>query len=125
MKKLILSKFQKRFLIIYLFINIIALTVNYFGFNLKYTYGSYEVPPNSVNSWWVNRIFYIFTNSDGTPQFIYDENKNNLYPFVDFYTSDDRGLEHTFVGMFAYYDTTEFFVYLIPLLIFIVYKKFW
>ena len=57
MKKLILSKFQKRFLIIYLFINIIALTVNYFGFNLKYTYGSYEVPPNSVNSWWEIEYF--------------------------------------------------------------------
>ena len=124
MKQLNITKFQKRIILIYVFLNIFALTVNYLGFNLKYKYGSYEVPPNSTQDWWVTREFYLFTNSTG--DFDFEQmNKKHLYPFVDFNKSDDRGLKHTFRGLFPYYDTTEFVVYLIPVLVFIGYKKFW
>ena len=124
MEKSIFSKVEKRFMIVYFLLNSVALAVNYFGFNLSYTHYSYEVPPNSVKTWLIRRTFYFFTPSDGQ-SFYYEANKKEIYPFVDFYESSPDGLVNYFNGIFAYYDTTEFFIYMIPLIIFIVYKKFW
>ena len=114
--KIRISKTEKRVILILMIINSFALFTNYFGISYK-----------------INDTSELFTKSVGIQESyrtdIHDEgnylttNKEHFYPFVDFY--DGYYKTYTFRGIFAFYDTTEFFVYTLVIFGIVLIRRIW
>lgn len=100
MEKFIFSKGERRFIIILMIINSLALFVNYFELRGQ-----------------IKNCTRVFTNSGEYTI----NNKDYFFPFVNEFTDK----KDCFIGIFPYYDTSEFFVYTILIFGLVIVKKIW
>jgi hypothetical protein len=108
---------QKRFIIIFMLINLFALFVNFFQLSPVYRYYSEEYS--------TKHLVYFFTDAEY-------HHYNHLidkefWPFVEFYTEDTSSayIGSVFRGIFPDFDFSEFAVYTFIIFGFIFIKKIW
>lgn len=107
MKKLILSKAQKRFLLIWVVFHLFGLTANL-------------VPIKGEIGEDRGAVSYIFTPADES---------NRFWPFVSFVEPYAHGFTgektYHFMGIFYEYDISEFLVYVLGAIVIILVPKLW
>ena len=107
---------EKRVVLILMLLNTFALFTNYFGLSYKLNDTS-ELFTKSVG---VQESYRTSILDDGN---YLTTNKEKFYPFIDFY--DGYYNNYTFRGIFAYYDTTEFFFYTLLIFGILLIRKIW
>jgi hypothetical protein len=123
------NKWQRRFIILYVFLNLFALTVN--EFNIQGALGNCTTMNILTTNNHNETIF------DGNNAKRITANKSDVfYPFVTFkdyyYLTGNKCDEcyngvscYNFYGIFVGYDTTEFIVYIGLLLLLLIVRKIW
>jgi len=139
MKKITLSKSERRLIIILMAINTFALFVNYFQLSPKFRYKEYN------SRTYLTQYYDIYFFTDSRPTGLLNSNTKwtwengdsamyqarhpkNFWPFVMFYQkaeSPSSKIQFRFRGIFPDFDHTEFLVYTFLIFIVLFIKKIW
>ena len=112
----------KKFIFLYVLINLFALIVNAFNIDSHSYFGS---TPFNHDRQDVTEIYYLTKYNS---QIIYGHDYSQVWPFVSF-INEGRVLDYnytdiTFNGIFYQYDISEFLLYIGILIAFLVYKAY-
>jgi len=131
MSKKVLTKNERRWIIILMAINLFALFVNYFSLSPKFIIGDYKnetevfLFTDSKERFLISSTGGLY-NMDGSSMMYENRHPKHFYPFVIFYDKDVFNKNKTrFRGIFPDYDHTEFIVYTFLIFGFFFVRKLW
>lgn len=138
MKKIKISKLEKRVVIFLMLLNTFALFVNYFGVSPMHTITVEDKQPEGHTLFYYNRIYFLTDSSqhhlhnfeDNTTYLNTDNmyRNNHPYHFWPFTTFKERHFTkptYRFRGIFADFDHTEFLCYTLLIFGVVFIKKVW
>ena len=132
-----LSLKTRRFIIVWIIIQVFALVVNYAGLDWKFEFESRSPGTHGRETDWTVFLIYPLTRCEGNQknaesQYSFDNNRSQFWPFVTFYKESEMdyaaytySINKKFNGLFYKYDFVEFLIYcLLPFAIIII-RRLW